>query len=107
MAYLLVLTTMPDSAAAERLATALVEAGLAACVNITPAMQSIYRWQSKTQKAAEYLMLIKTTEARYRAVEGFIRANHPFELPEVIALPIAAGLRGYLDWIESCCEETQ
>ena len=99
---LLVITTMPDQDAAERLAGTLVETGLAACVNIGAAVTSIYRWDNRLQRGTELMLTIKTTRARYPALEQAIVDGHPYELPEVIAVPITAGLADYLAWIEAC-----
>ncbi len=98
---LLVLTNCPDEPAADRIALALVEQGLAACVNRLPPVNSVYRWQGKVARAIEVPLLIKTTRERYLDVEQAIRHLHPYEVPEVIALPIAAGHAAYLRWIES------
>ncbi|WP_197703486.1 divalent-cation tolerance protein CutA [Sulfurifustis variabilis] len=95
------LTTVPDRETAERIAHALVEERLAACVNLLPAMQSVYRWKGKTQTATEHLLIIKTRTADYPAVERRIRALHPYELPEVITVPIVAGLPAYLAWLDN------
>lgn len=99
MDTLLVLTTLPDAYSAHALAGALVEARLAACVNILAPCRSVYRWQGKTENAEEVPVLIKTTAARYAALEAAIRARHPYELPEIIAVPIDRGLPAYLDWV--------
>ena len=96
----LVLTTCPDSALADTLARALVSEGLAACVNTLPPMQSIYRWRGKIETATEQLLIIKTRVADYPAVEKRIRELHSYELPEVIAVPIADGLPAYLAWLK-------
>jgi len=96
---LLVLTNLADMASAQALARALVERRLAACVNVLPAVQSIYRWNGAVEEAAEVTLLIKTTAARYAELEQAIRALHPYELPEVIAVPVSAGLPAYLGWI--------
>jgi len=96
---LLVMTNLGDIASAQMLARALVEQRLAACVNILPAVQSIYRWNGAVEQAAEVTLLIKTTTARYAELEQAIRALHPYELPEVIAVPVSAGLPAYLEWI--------
>jgi len=103
---LLVLTNLPDAASAEALAHELVRQRLAACVNILPAVKSVYRWQGALEQAEETPLLIKTGAARYEALQAAIRAAHPYEVPEIIALPIAAGLPAYLDWIarESAAE---
>lgn len=103
--FWLVLTTCPDAGSADRLAEMLVSRNLAACVNIQPQVRSIYRWQGKVESSAEHLLLIKTAADHYDAVESLIKANHPYELPEVIAVPIVAGSRDYLGWIhQSVCE---
>ena len=99
MSILLVLTNLPDRAAAERLAGSLVEKRLAACVNILAPCKSVYRWKDTLQNDEEHPMLIKSTAERYPALEAAIRAGHPYELPEIIAVPIESGLPPYLDWI--------
>jgi periplasmic divalent cation tolerance protein len=96
---LLVITTLPDAAHAQTLATALIEAQLAACVNILAPCRSIYRWQGQIEDATEVPLLIKTTADRYPALEAAIRAQHPYELPEIIAVPIDRGLPDYLAWV--------
>ncbi|MEW5780875.1 MAG: divalent-cation tolerance protein CutA [Pseudomonadota bacterium] len=98
---LLVITNLPDSYSAHALAGALIEARLAACVNILAPCRSVYRWQGKTENAEEVPVLIKTSAARYAALEAAIRARHPYELPEIIAVPIAHGLPEYLAWVAS------
>jgi periplasmic divalent cation tolerance protein len=99
MRSLLVLTNLPDRAAAEKLAGALVEQRVAACVNILAPCQSVYRWEGKVQREQEHPLLIKTTADRYGALEAAIRAGHPYELPEIIAVPIEHGLPAYLAWL--------
>lgn len=96
---LLVLSTLPDHDSAERLAAALVEAGLAACVNVMAPCTSVYRWQGAVETASEVPVLIKTTAARYAELEAAIRARHPYELPEIVAVPFERGLAAYLDWV--------
>ena len=98
---LLVLTNCPDEAVADRIALALVEQSLAACVNRLASVQSIYRWKGNVERATEVPLLIKTTRERYGDVEQAIRHLHPYDVPEIIALPIAAGHASYLRWIES------
>jgi len=95
----LVLTTCPGSITAKKIAQDLVANNLAACVNIFPGIQSYFRWGNKVDFAEEYLLLIKTTRDRYAEVEQKIQSLHPYELPEIIAVPINAGLEGYLHWI--------
>lgn len=96
---LIVMTNLPNAQAAEAIASTLVEARLAACVNLLPAVQSVYRWDDKVERATEVTLLIKTTQRHYAALEAAIRAAHPYELPEVIALPVTTGLPSYLQWI--------
>lgn len=99
MDVLLVFTNLPDAAAARALAAALVEARLAACVNILAPCRSVYRWQGGIEEADEVPLLIKTTAARYAELEAAIRARHPYELPEIVAVPVAHGLPAYLAWV--------
>lgn len=99
MPALLVVTHCPDQATAEALATALVESRLAACVNLLAPCRSIYRWQGTIEAANEVPLLVKTTRARYAALEAEIRARHPYELPEIVALAIDRGLPAYLQWL--------
>ncbi len=99
MTTLLVLTNLPDRPSAEALASELVEARLAACVNVLAPCHSVYRWRGAVETANEVPLLIKTTSERYAALETMIRSRHPYELPEVIALPIADGLPDYLAWV--------
>ncbi|MEO8142612.1 MAG: divalent-cation tolerance protein CutA [Betaproteobacteria bacterium] len=99
MQTLLVLTNLPDRAAADKLADALIEKRVAACVNILAPCRSVYRWKNDLRHDEEYPMLIKTTAERYGALEAAIRAGHPYELPEIIALTVERGLPAYLDWV--------
>lgn len=99
---LLAFCTCPDHTCAERIAGSLVEDGLAACVNILPTVSSVYRWQGSLETSQESLLLIKTSNERYPEIERSIRALHPYELPEVIAVSVAQGLPDYLRWIEQC-----
>jgi periplasmic divalent cation tolerance protein len=99
-AAILVLTQMPDRATAEALARALVELRLAACVSIGATVQSLYHWRGQIETAQEVPVIVKTRGDAYAAVEKAIRDRHPYELPEIIAVPIADGLPPYLDWID-------
>jgi periplasmic divalent cation tolerance protein len=99
MDTLLVLTNVPERAVAERLADMLVEKRLAACVNILAPCRSVYRWKGAVQHDEEHPMLMKTTAERYPALEQALRAAHPYELPEIIAVPLAHGLPAYLEWL--------
>ena len=102
---LLVLTNCPDEESANAIALALVEERLAACVNILPRVQSVYRWQGAVESATEIPLFIKSTATNYPALEAAIRNRHPYPVPEIIALPVERGLPAYLDWIAS--ETTQ
>lgn len=101
MSVLIAYCTCPDTPCAERIAGALVERGLAACVNLVPGVSSIYRWQGAVERSEEVLLLIKTTAARMPALEAAIDALHPYELPELIAVEAAAGAPRYLDWVRA------
>lgn len=97
----LVLCTCPDADTAQRIAGHLIDARLAACVNILPGILSVYHWQGKRESAQEQLLLIKTTDAAYKQLEQAIVEQHPYELPEVIAVSIENGLADYLAWIDN------
>ena len=101
METLLVITNCPDETIANAIALALVEEKLAACVNILPRVQSVYRWQGAVESASEVPLLIKTAADRYQALEAAIRTRHPYDTPEIIALPISQGLPAYLNWVEA------
>jgi periplasmic divalent cation tolerance protein len=105
MEPLLVLTNLPDLASAEKLARALIDGRAAACVNVLAASRSIYRWQGAVETADEIPLLIKTTRAAYPRVEQMVRAQHPYAVPELIAIPITHGLPAYLDWLARETEE--
>lgn len=94
----MVMTAVGSEAAAEVLAQQLVEAQLAACVQVMP-VKSFYVWQGESRKDAEYLLLIKTRAALYAQVEAFIIAHHPYEIPEILQLPVTAGANAYLQWL--------
>ena len=97
----MVLVTAPEGAPAETLARSLVAEGLAACVNRVPGIRSTYRWQGRVHDDAETLLVIKTTAAAYPALERRLRELHPYEVPEVIALPIVRGSEPYLSWLDA------
>lgn len=99
METLLVITNCPDEEIANAIALAVVEAKLAACVNILPRVQSVFRWQGIVESAAEIPLFIKTTSANYPTLEAKIRQLHPYEVPEIIALPVTHGLPAYLNWV--------
>jgi len=94
--------TCPDKDTAAKLARLLVENKLAACVNIVPNMISIYSWQGQIESAEECLLIIKSSDQGYQAIETTIRAHHPYELPEIIAVPVERALPEYINWINSC-----
>lgn len=98
---LFVFTSLADAEQAHRLATALVEAKLAACVSVLPPCTSIYRWQGKVETANEVVLLIKTSAPRYEALQAAILAQHPYELPEIAAVPVVRGLPAYVRWIDA------
>ena len=101
---LVVLVTAPSPDQAAELARALVEERLAACGNVLPAIRSIYRWEGKVHDDAEALLVLKTTRGRFEALRDRILALHPYDVPEVIALPVEAGSAAYLAWIaEQTC----
>lgn len=100
--YQLIICNCPDQTIAEQLAHQLVSARLAACVNILPAIQSVYQWQGKIETAQETTLLIKSRTALYPAIEDTIKRLHPYEIPEIIALAIAGGSDDYLKWMDSC-----
>ena len=104
---MLVLTTCGTAADAGTLATLLVERQLAACVNALGHVTSTYRWQDRVQQDQETLLVIKTTAARFPAVEEAIRAHSQYELPEVVAIPVTAGSAAYLDWIRESVGESR
>ena len=99
MEILLVVTNLPSRETAETLARHLVEKQVAACVNVLPACRSVYRWKGAVEWADEVPLMIKTTEARYAALEHAIRELHPYELPEIVAVPVTNGLPEYLAWV--------
>ncbi len=99
-----VLVTAPSAEKAADIARALVEERLAACGNVVPSVRSIYRWEGKVQDEAEALLVLKTTRARFPALRDRVLALHPYQVPEVLALPVEAGSEGYLAWV---AEETR
>jgi periplasmic divalent cation tolerance protein len=99
---LLVLTTLPDEESARSVASALVARRLAACVNILPAGTSLYEWQGEIHQDPEHVLLIKAPEAGYARLQDALRELHPYELPEIIAVPMTQGLPGYIQWIKDC-----
>lgn len=103
--YLLALTTAPSSAVGARLAERLVRERTAACVNLLPGARSWYWWKGKIEQTPEVLLLIKTRRSRLRALSRALKAHHPYELPELVTLPITDGAPAYLKWLESSLKE--
>lgn len=97
----LVMTTVPDAAVAESIAAAVIARQMAACVSMQPGLTSMYRWEGKVEKAQEVMLTIKTTAAAYPALETVLRELHPYDVPEIIAIPVTAGLPAYLQWVAS------
>jgi periplasmic divalent cation tolerance protein len=102
---IVILVTAGSEAEAEKIATALVEEHLAACVNILSPIRSLYRWEGKVADDREWLLLIKTRAERFAAVEAKVKALHSYQVPEVIALPIVAGAEGYMRWLRESVSE--
>lgn len=96
---LLVITNLPHAQAAQDIAHRLIEQKLAACANCLPAMQSIYRWQGKIETANEVMLLLKTTSQRYPALETALKTMHPYDLPEILAIPVTAAWPAYAAWV--------
>lgn len=105
-ARLVVLSTVGSAADAERIARALVEARLAACVNVVPGVVSHYRWQGKVQQNPELLLVVKTTRGRFAALRRALASLHPYQVPELLALDVAAGERRYLAWLDEAVAAT-
>lgn len=107
MTVIAVITNLPDSASAFNLARALVDRRLAACVNVLAPATSFYRWEGRPEQASEVPVLIKTTRERFEALEQAIVSLHPYDLPEIVAVPVVAGLERYLGWIEAECKPAE
>lgn len=101
----LLLCTCPDAASAATIARALVEERLAACVTRLPGAVSVYRWQGRLEQAEEQQLLVKTAHRPLQAVIGRLRQLHPHAVPEILALPLEAGLPAYLDWVRAATSE--
>lgn len=99
MGYIVVFITTPDKEVSSKLAKGLVENKLAACVNIVDGLNSIYFWQGNIENDSEQLLIVKTTEELFEKLEKFVKENHPYTVPEIIAMPIIKGSADYLNWI--------
>ena len=99
--YRVVFCTCPDPESAEALARRLVEAAQAACVNIVPGLRSVYLWQGRLESETEQLLIIKTRAEVYPELEKTINAHHPYQVPEVLSVPVDAGMPAYLAWLDS------
>jgi periplasmic divalent cation tolerance protein len=104
MGVITVLTNLPDSASAFNLARTLVERRLAACVNVLAPATSFYRWEATLQQEQEIPLVIKSTTETYDELERAIRELHPYQMPEIIALPVVRGLESYLGWVATECK---
>lgn len=102
----IVFCTCPDHDTAEQLAEKILQDRLAACVNLVPGLTSLYIWKGNLTRGTEVLLMIKTTNAVYQQLEQTLQTLHPYELPEIISVPIEAGLDGYLGWITENCTAT-
>ena len=100
---LLALSTFPDAQSARSISRQLVEQKLAACANIGGSVESIYHWQGKIEEGQETLVFFKTTRSRFEEFQQVLRSLHPYEVPEIVAVTVAAGLPAYLQWVESSC----
>jgi len=97
---ILVLTNLPDQESAEKLAQILIQEKMAACVNVLAPCTSFYEWQGQLEKSQEIPLLIKSTQQKYSLLENCILRHHPYELPEIISVPINKGLPSYLNWVQ-------
>ena len=100
---LVVLSTWPNADQARAAARQIIEEKLAACANLVPAIESIYRWEGKVETAAEVLMILKTTLGRYPLLETRIKSLHSYAVPEIVSLRVTDGLPAYLRWVEDSC----
>lgn len=100
--YQIILCTCPDIKTGNDIASMLIKNKLAACINIVPGITSVYEWQGKIETSQEHLLIIKSHQCRYTLIESAIVEMHPYELPEIITVPIEQGLPDYLQWIDSC-----
>jgi uncharacterized protein involved in tolerance to divalent cations len=101
----IVLVTCPSAALARKVARAVVQRRLAACVNVVSSVESVYTWKGKLETAREYLLVIKTTAKRLAALEKEVKRLHSYDVPEFVALPITEGSKEYLSWLDDCVAE--
>lgn len=99
--HAVVLMTAPDAAVADRIARALVDERLAACVSLVPEVRSVYRWEGKVEESREVLLVAKTRAGLFPALEARVRALHPYDVPEIVAVPLTDGSRPYLSWLDA------
>ena len=104
MEYIVVFITVPNLEVGEKIGNTLVEEKLAACVNITSEIKSVYFWKGKIEEDKEYLLIIKTRKDKFESLERRVKEIHPYEVPEIIAVPIVLGSKDYLDWIDETLE---
>ena len=104
---LLALSTFPDAEIARRISNQLVSERFAACANIFPSVESIYRWKGKIESGNETLVFFKVSEDRQSAFQDKLRLLHPYDVPEIIFLPVASGLPGYIQWVNENCTQTR
>jgi periplasmic divalent cation tolerance protein len=102
---LLAICTCPERSVALKIAETLVEEGLAACVNLLAGIESVYSWKGKTERDSEVMLLVKTVDDRFEAMSGRVRELHPYDLPEIIAIPVSHGLTDYLQWVRTCTSD--
>lgn len=103
MSVLVIFSTFPDGDTARKIADELVTEKLAACANLLPPMQSIYRWKGAVERAEEVLVIFKTTSTQYPTFEAKLKSLHPYDVPEIIAMPVTAGSMAYLSWVADSC----
>jgi periplasmic divalent cation tolerance protein len=104
---LLALSTFPDAEIARRISNQLVSERFAACANIFPSVESIYRWKDKIESGNETLVFFKVSEGRQSAFQDKLRLLHPYDVPEIIFLPVASGLPEYIQWVNENCTQTR
>lgn len=103
--FVIIFCTVPDPAMATKISTSLVEKKLAACCNTIAGITSVYRWQGKIENEREQLLIIKSTEEKYKQIEDEIRSLHSYQVPEIICMPVTQGNPAYLNWIVNCLED--